>query len=297
MANMKCPQCGLTNWATATNCKRCDLNFETGEMPVATHEEGLENSTFERNNSASPHRFQQNNDNYSYNQPKDLKQGMAIASMIMGIVGCFFTAIPGMIMAVSAYKKVNREPFVYGGKGFAIAGMVLNGIQLLVTPVIIAMIAAIAIPNLLASRRSANEASAISSLRTIAAAEATYMTSVGAGNCGDLQQLGQNQLIEVNLANGQKNGYRFNVIKTPSNVYRGSVNCEVTAVPIVENKPGDSTKATGTRSFYQSNEDGWNIRYSSIPGINAKINDPIVGQNTPSQPQISTNPRAQPRNY
>jgi type IV pilus assembly protein PilA len=285
MANMKCPQCGLTNWATATNCKRCDLNFRTGELPVSSHEAISHNSTFEQNN------------NYTYNQPKDLKQGMAIASMIMGIVGCFLTAIPGMIMAVSAYKKVNREPFVYGGKGFAIAGMVLNGIQLLATPVIIGMIAAIAIPNLLASRRSANEASAISSLRTIAAAEATYITSIGVGNCGDLQELGQNQLIDANLANGQKNGYRFNIIKTPSNVYRGYVNCEITAVPIVENKPGDSFKATGTRSFYESNEDGWNIRYSSIPGIIAKINDPIIGQNTASQPQISTNPRAQQRSY
>lgn len=42
-------------------------------------------------------------------------------------------------------------------------------IELLIVVAIIGIIAAIAIPNLLASRRAANEGSAIASLRTIAA--------------------------------------------------------------------------------------------------------------------------------
>ena len=46
-------------------------------------------------------------------------------------------------------------------------------IELLIVVVIIGIIAAIAIPNLLASRRAANEASAISILRTVNSAEAT----------------------------------------------------------------------------------------------------------------------------
>ncbi len=296
MANMKCSQCGLTNWATAINCKRCDFNFQTGEFPDFSKEEESP-TTVNQSHTISPNKYQQNNYNYSDNQPRDLKQGMAIASMIMGILGCFLTAIPGMIMAILAYKKVKREPFVYGGKGFAIAGIVLNGIQLLFTPVIIGIIAAIAIPNFLVARRSANEASAISNLRTIAGAEATFISSIGAGNCGDLKQLAESQLIDEILAGGQKNGYRFTIVKTPSNIYKGSIKCEVSAVPIVENKPGDSFKATGTRSFFESSEDDWNIRYSSIPGVSAKINDPIIGQYPTTQPQISTNPRVQPRNY
>jgi type IV pilus assembly protein PilA len=54
-------------------------------------------------------------------------------------------------------------------------------IELLIVVVIIGIIAAIAIPNLLASRRAANEASAISALRTLTSAQATYQATVGGG--------------------------------------------------------------------------------------------------------------------
>jgi prepilin-type N-terminal cleavage/methylation domain-containing protein len=64
-------------------------------------------------------------------------------------------------------------------------------IELLIVIAIILIIAAIAIPNLMRSKMAANEASAISSLRTINTAEVTYATvypSVGYSN--DMASLG-----------------------------------------------------------------------------------------------------------
>ena len=87
-------------------------------------------------------------------------------------------------------------------------------IELLIVVAIIGIIAAIAIPNLLASRRAANEGSAQSSIRTIFSAQATYQATAGNGVFGTQANLMNNFLIDSVLGQADvtaKSGYTFTV--------------------------------------------------------------------------------------
>jgi prepilin-type N-terminal cleavage/methylation domain-containing protein len=120
-------------------------------------------------------------------------------------------------------------------------------IELLIVVTIIGIVASIAVPNLLASRRAANEASAQSSMRTISSCEATYHYTYGNGQYTDLATLGTKTLTDSVLSTGQKSGYNFvfTPVVGPPAQYWGY------AVPTTTSGIGQ----TGTRRFATS-EDG-----------------------------------------
>jgi type IV pilus assembly protein PilA len=88
-------------------------------------------------------------------------------------------------------------------------------IELLIVVTIIGIIASIAIPNLLATRRAANEGSAQQSLRTISSCETAYQFTYGNGEFTDLPGLGAKTLTDSVLAGGIKSGYTFVVTPVP----------------------------------------------------------------------------------
>jgi type IV pilus assembly protein PilA len=130
-------------------------------------------------------------------------------------------------------------------------------IELLIVVAIIGIIAAIAIPNLLASRRAANEGSALATMRVIFSSEATYQSTAGAGGYGSLADLSTVGLIDSVVAAATigggtaKSGYLYSAAKVTG-----------PTIPTFDAKSqaavhttGNPVTGTGTRAFYV-NESG-----------------------------------------
>ena len=280
MNSLRCPSCGLLQFATAETCKRCAQPLTSGPYTVP--------SAYTTPNDASggyyapPPSYGAPNTAYGrytppggYTpSPQALNTTMALTAMIMGIVSIpalglcgigVITGIISLVLGIVALKKVNKKPLEYGGKGFAIAGICTGAFTMLF---FVPFVAAIAIPNLLASRRAANEGAAISTLRTIDSAEERYLQETKT-KYGTLEELAP-MFQDARIGAGERSGYRYKVVVVPSLRNDEQPRFEATATPIVTNGVGQ----TGTRAFY-IDETG-EIHYSRRVTAPATANDPTI---------------------
>lgn len=183
--------------------------------------------------------------------------GKAVASLICGIVnlmGLFLlipVAIAAIILGHIARSEIRKSAGRLKGGGMAMAGLIL-GYGSALTPLIL-IVAAIAIPNLLSARKSANEASALGAVRTIHSAAVAYHSMYpDKGFPATLEDMGQPRngqgqvtgagLLDDTLISGMKSGYRFRYAASDTEGDGVIDAYTVTAEPVSE--------ATGRRHFY-----------------------------------------------
>jgi type IV pilus assembly protein PilA len=141
-------------------------------------------------------------------------------------------------------------------------------IELLIVVAIIGIVAAIAIPNLIASRRAANESAAIASLRVITSAEHTFYVTDGDGTYGSAAQLRDARLLDSTLAGegagatgGRKNGFLYTIAPGASATYTATAAAE---------------GGQGTRSFFVDQTGVIRYKVGDVPP-NAETGTPING--------------------
>ncbi|HVG28525.1 MAG TPA: DUF4190 domain-containing protein [Pyrinomonadaceae bacterium] len=225
MGSVRCGRCGFIGFANAEHCKQCG-----NPLPVA--QSGADAQHY-------PVPFQ------AFEDGTKKRSGLAVASLVLGVVGLptlgllGVGAIAGIVLGAVALARANKRPQQSGGRGLAIGGLVLNGMSLLMAPVI-GIIAAIAIPNLLASARAANEGSAIRNVRALAQAEDVFARGHG-GTPATFDDLEDAGLLTEELRRGESHGYRFEVSVEGNNFV-------VLATPV-------KYPTSGVRSFYYSSDD------------------------------------------
>ena len=97
--------------------------------------------------------------------------GLAIWSLVLGILSltCFWllAAIPAVICGHVAYSRIRRSAGALSGEGLALGGLITGYMGIALSIFVIPLLAAIAIPNFVKARTTAQMNACISNLRQI----------------------------------------------------------------------------------------------------------------------------------
>ena len=170
-------------------------------------------------------------------------------------------------------------------------------IELMIVVAIIAIIAAIAIPNLMRARLAANESSAIAALRTISSAEETFRSAGivdadadGLGEYGHLLTMAglaspspDPPFIDNQLGQGNKSGYMFQVFVGPSGcalltgVDASEVDYYAVAWPIAYARSGNRSFCIDASGVIRGSDNGAGTQAACGTAITATPPWPVVG--------------------
>lgn len=151
-------------------------------------------------------------------------------------------------------------------------------IELLIVVAIILIVAAVAVPNLVRSRMSANEASAVASMRTVITSEIVYSSTYANGFSSNLLSLSDGGtatncippavasataacLLDSNVASGTKNGYIFTYAPSGSGTFDTYT---------LNGDPG--TPGAGQRHFYSDQTNVLRVNNAAV----ASSTDPAL---------------------
>ncbi len=99
--------------------------------------------------------------------------GLAIASLVLGILGLFcfgLTAVVGLVLGIVALVKINKSQGRLAGKGIAIAGIATSGAFLLMLPLFAAML----LPALAKAKEKAQAINCVNNVKQLSLAVRLY---------------------------------------------------------------------------------------------------------------------------
>lgn len=130
------------------------------------------------------------------------KQGLSITSFVLGLfsVTCLgiITGIPAIITGHMAHGRAKREPSVHGGAGFALAGMIMGYLSILMMFLLIPILAALLLPALARAKGRAQTIQCVNNLKQIGLAARIYSNDQG-GNFPPSFQAMSNEVVSLKV--------------------------------------------------------------------------------------------------